>query len=333
MRGTQQWPPAASTADTAGGRLIGYGRVSTRDQHASLQLNTLKQAGCEPIYIDKGVSGKLASRPELDKCLAALQRDDVLVVWKLDRLGRSVQHLVAVISELRKRGVGFRSLTEALDTTTNGGMLIFHIFAAIAEFERGLIIERTMAGLDAAKAKNHHGGHPRAMTPEQEDLAMELITKGGKTVAEVARSMKVSRAAIYRAMERRGIIEPPAGESDGRVRPSTLPPETRQKALRLLKKGESVTVTAEKCGITRTSVRRIWAEADHKGPPPGAGKRRPRSDRGGRSPALAPDQDRDVHRMLRDGETPATIARVLKVDRASVYRAMDRLEQEQAGTP
>jgi DNA invertase Pin-like site-specific DNA recombinase len=181
--------------------LHGYARVSTADQHPEIQENALKEAGCERIWTDHGVSGKLASRPQLDACLAALQPGDTLVVWKLDRLGRSVQHLVTVINDLQERKVGFKSLTEALDTTTNGGRLIFHIFAAIAEFERGLIVERTMVGLAEAKRKGHYGGHPPGLTGEQAKLARQMIDSGA-SVAAVARSLDVSRATVYRHMER-----------------------------------------------------------------------------------------------------------------------------------
>lgn len=181
--------------------LHGYARVSTIDQHPELQENALRQAGCEKIWTDHGVSGKLASRPQLDACLAALQPGDTLVVWRLDRLGRSVQHLVTLINDLEERKAGFKSLTEALDTTTNGGRLIFHIFAAIAEFERGLIVERTMAGLAEARRKERYGGHPPGLTAEQAKMARQMVD-GGASIAAVARSLNVSRATVYRHMER-----------------------------------------------------------------------------------------------------------------------------------
>ena len=177
---------------------IGYARVSTRDQNLGLQLDALRKAECTGrIYKDEGVSGKLTSRPELDKCIAALKAGDTLVVWKLDRLGRSLQHLVTVVNELKERGVGFRSLTENIDTTTNSGRLIFHIFAALAEFERGLIIERTMAGLDTARANGKVGGRRRALTDDRAELALDMLSRGLK-VADVARAFSVSRATIYR---------------------------------------------------------------------------------------------------------------------------------------
>jgi DNA invertase Pin-like site-specific DNA recombinase len=186
----------------AHGRLIGYGRTSTGGQDLALQLDALKAAGVAEanIYTDHGVSGKLARRPGLDKALAELQPGDTLVVWKLDRLGRSVQHLVEVVNGLGGRKIGFRSLTESIDTTTNGGKLIFHIFAALAEFERGLIHERTVAGLEAAKAKGHHGGRKPRLSPEQVQAARKMHTDG-KNITEIARVLGVSRPIIYRALE------------------------------------------------------------------------------------------------------------------------------------
>jgi DNA invertase Pin-like site-specific DNA recombinase len=185
------------------GRKIGYARVSTRDQDVQLQLDALAAAGCADadIYRDDGVSGALASRPGLDACLAALAPGDTLVVWKLDRLGRSLQHLVEIVAGLRDRGTGFASLTEGIDTTTNGGRLVFHIFAALAEFERGLIRERTVAGLEAARARGRTGGRPRALDARQAALARKLIN-GGTSASEVARTLKVGRASLYRALER-----------------------------------------------------------------------------------------------------------------------------------
>jgi len=177
---------------------IGYARVSTRDQNLGLQIDALRADGCTgTIYKDEGVSGKLTRRPELDKCLAAVKAGDTLVVWKLDRLGRSLQHLVTVVNELAERGIGFRSLTENIDTTTNSGRLIFHIFAALAEFERGLIIERTMAGLDTARANGRVGGRRPALNGDKADLALDMLNRGLK-VADVARAFSVSRATIYR---------------------------------------------------------------------------------------------------------------------------------------
>jgi DNA invertase Pin-like site-specific DNA recombinase len=153
----------------------------------------------DQLYQDRA-SGKKDDRPGLEACLKAVRGGDTLVVWKLDRLGRSLQHLVTVVNELKERGVGFRSLTENIDTTTNSGRLIFHIFAALAEFERGLIIERTMAGLDTARANGKVGGRRPALTPTRAKLALHMLDEGEK-VADVARAFSVSRATIYRLAE------------------------------------------------------------------------------------------------------------------------------------
>lgn len=181
----------------------GYARVSTRDQDLALQLDALRKAGCagKDIYTDKA-SGKLTARAGLEACLASLEPGDVLTVWKLDRLGRSLIHLVTTVAELGGRGVGFRSLTEGFDTTTNGGKLVFHIFAALAEFERTLIQERTRAGLEAAAERGRKGGRPAALSREQAEQAARMLADG-KPVAEIARVLKTSRPSVYRALERK----------------------------------------------------------------------------------------------------------------------------------
>ena len=136
--------------------LIGYARVSTHDQNLDLQKDALEKAGCEKIHVEKA-SGKSSNRPELGKVMNYLREGDTLVVWRLDRLGRSMKHLVELVTQMEEKGIGFRSLTEAMDTTTSGGKLIFHIFGALAEFERNLIQERTQAGLLAARARGRIG--------------------------------------------------------------------------------------------------------------------------------------------------------------------------------
>ena len=141
--------------------LVGYARVSTHDQTVALQRDALTGAGCERILTDTA-SGARADRPGLEDALAFARTGDTLVVWRLDRLGHSLPHLLKTIARLQERGVGFRSLTEQLDTTTSGGKLVFHVFAALAEFERDVIRERTQAGLLAARARGRRGGHPRA---------------------------------------------------------------------------------------------------------------------------------------------------------------------------
>lgn len=176
--------------------LIGYARVSRRTQNLDLQVAALREAGCARLFTEK-MSGALTQRPELAAALDYARESDVLVVYKLDRLGRSLRHLVDVVHGLGERGVGFRSLTEQLDTTTPGGRLIFHVFAAIAEFERDLIRERTVDGLDAARAQGKVGGRPVVMTPEKIALARQLLDQG-KRPTDVARTLSVSRGSVYR---------------------------------------------------------------------------------------------------------------------------------------
>ena len=155
----------------------GYARVSTEDQKADLQITALKKAGCEHVFTDTA-SGSLAKRPELARCLASLRAGDVLVVWKLDRLGRSLSHLVAVLSDLQGRGVAFLSLTEAIDTGNAAGRLMGHILGALAEFERSLIVERTQAGLKAAKQRGQKLGRRPSLSEDQRKHAHDLLTKG-----------------------------------------------------------------------------------------------------------------------------------------------------------
>src|ERR671939_1153496 len=146
--------------------LIGYARVSTDDQNLDLQRDALQKAGCEQIYTD-AVSGTKDQRPGLEDALSHLREGDTLVVWRLDRLGRSLRHLIDTVTSLAAEGVGFKSLTEAIDTTTTGGKLVFHIFGALAEFEREIIRERTRAGLAAARARGKNGGRPKSLTQKQ----------------------------------------------------------------------------------------------------------------------------------------------------------------------
>jgi DNA invertase Pin-like site-specific DNA recombinase len=177
--------------------LLGYARISTGDQHADLQVNALKGAGCYRVFVDTA-SGALAARPALNQVLDQLRPGDTLVVWKLDRLGRSLRHLVDTIAALADRGVGFRSLQESIDTTTPGGKLVFHIFAALAEFERDLVRERTSAGLAAARARGRTGGRPVVVTEPKIRLAREMYASRQYTVAAIASTLGVSRASVYR---------------------------------------------------------------------------------------------------------------------------------------
>ena len=179
--------------------LIGYALVSTAERDTALQTDALRKAGCERIFEDT-VSGVKADRHGLAAALAYLRDGDVLAVWRLDRLGRSLPHLIETISALEARGVGFRSLTESIDTTTSGGRLIFHVFGALGQFERDLIRERTKAGLAAAAARGRKGGRKPVITADKLQRAREHITNG-LTVREAAMRLKVGKTALYAALQ------------------------------------------------------------------------------------------------------------------------------------
>jgi len=179
--------------------LIGYARVSTTEQDPILQVDALTAAGCDRIYKDQA-SGAVADRPELARALDHLRAGDTLIVWRLDRLGRGLRHLIDTITELESRGIGFRSLQESIDTTTPGGRLVFHVFGALAEFERELIRERTRAGLAAARARGRNGGRPAVMTAAKAAVAREMYDSRKHTVAAIATTLGVSRATIYRSL-------------------------------------------------------------------------------------------------------------------------------------
>lgn len=179
--------------------LIGYARVSTAEQDTALQTDALRKLGCGRIFEDT-VSGAKAERPGLMAALAYVRQGDTLVVWRLDRLGRSLPHLIETVGALEARGVGFRSLTEAIDTTTSGGRLIFHVFGALGQFERDLIRDRTKAGLDAAAARGRKGGHKPVVTAEKLQRAQEHIANG-LNVREAATRLKVSKTALYAALQ------------------------------------------------------------------------------------------------------------------------------------
>jgi DNA invertase Pin-like site-specific DNA recombinase len=176
---------------------IGYARISTLDQNHDLQFDALTQAGCEKVFSDK-VSGAKVDRPGLQEALAYLRKDDCLVVWRLDRLGRSLKHLIEVAEGLEKRGVGLASLQEGLDTSTSGGKLIFHIFGALAEFERNLIRERTMAGLSSARARGRLGGRSNKLGNGQIVTLKKLYDSREHTVDEICRLMGISKPTFYR---------------------------------------------------------------------------------------------------------------------------------------
>ncbi len=176
--------------------LIGYARVSTKDQNLDLQVKALNQAGCDKIFSDK-TSGKQSDREGLKIALEMLREGDVFVVWKLDRLGRSVKHLVNFIESLRAKGVQFKSLTDSIDTGTTSGRFFFHIMASLAEMERELIQERTRAGLEAARKAGRIGGRKRVMTDSKIDSAKKLLSKG-VCPREVAQNLGVSVPTLYR---------------------------------------------------------------------------------------------------------------------------------------
>lgn len=179
---------------------VGYARVSTIDQDPTLQLDALAAAGCAKVFEDRA-SGARADRAGLRSALEYVRDGDVLIVWKLDRLGRSLPHLIETVTSLATRGVGFRSITEAIDTTTPGGRLVFHLFGALGEFERDLIQERTRAGLAAAVARGRKGGRKPVVTSEKLKLARTFIAKG-LTVREAATRLRVGKTALYYALRR-----------------------------------------------------------------------------------------------------------------------------------
>ena len=182
--------------------LVGYARTSQTDQLLDLQIDALKAAGCERIFSDQ-LSGARVDRPGLAEALAYVRPQDILAVWRLDRLGRSISHLIEVVGDLEQRGVGVRSLTEVIDSTTTGGKLVFHIFAALAEFERGLIRERTNAGLVAARQRGRIGGRPRSMTEEKVEAAKKLLA-AGTPPRDVASIVGVSVPTLYRHLPANG---------------------------------------------------------------------------------------------------------------------------------
>lgn len=179
---------------------IGYARVSTGEQTLAPQTLALEAAGCNLILTDHGISGAKFIRPGLSDALAKLQHGDMLVVWRLDRLGRSLPHLIAIINDLADRGVEFKSLTESIDTSSSGGRLVFHMMAALAEFERSLISERTRAGMLAARVRGARMGRPPALTAAQKQAAVADIIQGGQTLSVVAARYNVHIRTLKRAI-------------------------------------------------------------------------------------------------------------------------------------
>lgn len=340
MRGTQKWPAATGQPAAAptvpigdgphsdGPELVGYARVSTRSQNDDTQLADLTAAGCARIFTDNGVSGKHASRPELDKCVAYLRPGDTFVITRLSRAMRSLRDLLDLANDLERRGINLVVIKQDIDTSTATGRLVFHILGAIDEWMRELIVEGTMEGLAVAKAKGRIGGKPRALSPEQEDLAMGAI-QGGTPIAEVARSFGASRAALYRAARRRGILEEPTpGAKSGRP---GISPEKTAEILRLLEEGNNIKATAEVTGVSHHAVRTVWKRSGARQPPPGLGKPRPGRGRGGRRDTVDEQEARTARRLLQDGGKIADVAQGLGVTRQALYRALDQLERKERG--
>nr|VFJ47097.1 MAG: Site-specific DNA recombinase [Candidatus Kentron sp. FM]VFJ47628.1 MAG: Site-specific DNA recombinase [Candidatus Kentron sp. FM]VFK07645.1 MAG: Site-specific DNA recombinase [Candidatus Kentron sp. FM] len=176
---------------------VGYARVSTRDQNLQMQIEALEAAGCERIFRETA-SGAQRERPELAKALDFMRPDDTLVVWKLDRLARSIKQLIETVEGLAERGIAFHSITEAIDTTGPSGQLVFHLFASLAQFERGLIRERTTAGLALAKSQGRVGGRPPGLTEADRKAAEALLADPAIPVKEVAGRLGISVSALYR---------------------------------------------------------------------------------------------------------------------------------------
>jgi DNA invertase Pin-like site-specific DNA recombinase len=184
--------------------LLGYARVSTAEQEPALQRDALLAAGCARVWVDVA-SGSRDDRPQLAAVLEQLLPGDTLVVWRLDRLGHSLRHLIDTVTALDERAVGFRSLQESIDTTTSGGQLVFHLFGALAEFERDLIRDRTLAGLEAARQRGRRGGRPTAMTPAKQRQA-ERMYADKTPVTEIAAVLGVGRATVYRSLKTAGDV-------------------------------------------------------------------------------------------------------------------------------
>ncbi len=187
---------------------LGYARVSTKDQHLELQIDALTKAGCEKIYQDIA-SGARTERPALNEMINHLRPGDVLVIWKLDRLGRSLNHLIGLVNDLMKKNIGLQSLHDPIDTTTAQGRLSFNLFASLAEFERDLIRERTQAGLSAARARGRNGGRPKGIPPKAEATACaaETLYKEGRlSVNEISEKLGIAKSTLYAYLRHRGVI-------------------------------------------------------------------------------------------------------------------------------
>ena len=176
---------------------VGYARVSTDEQTLDLQIDALQKEGCDRIFQDK-MSGTKSERPQLRECLDYVRAGDILVVWRLDRLGRSLKHLIEIVEGLSGRGIEFKSITESMDTASPGGKLIFHFFGAIAEFERNLIRERTLAGLAAARARGRNGGRPHSLGDKEVEVGVRLAKDTDWTVGQICQHLEINRSTYYR---------------------------------------------------------------------------------------------------------------------------------------
>ena len=193
--------------------LVGYARISTLEQNLDLQRDALFSAGCEKVFTDIA-SGIQDNREGLKETLNYLRSGDTLIVWKLDRLGRTLKHLIETVNTLATKSISFCSLQENLDTTTSSGKLIFHLFGALAEFERELIRERTRAGLKAARTRGHKGGRPRKLNIAQIKMAKLLISEGSTSITEICRTLGISRSTFYRRLENNNCLPPPTDSTE-----------------------------------------------------------------------------------------------------------------------
>lgn len=186
---------------------IGYARVSTKEQNLSLQMDALEKEGCKEIFQEK-ISGAKADRPELRKMIDQLRAGDIIVTWKLDRMGRSLRDLVNLMNEIQEKGAGLKSLHDSIDTSTPQGKLTFHLFASLAEFERDIIRERTKAGLEAARARGRKGGRPKGLSKEAQDKAMiaeTLYKQGEMTVTQICKHLDIARSTLYKYLRYRNV--------------------------------------------------------------------------------------------------------------------------------
>lgn len=182
---------------------IGYARVSTKDQNLSLQKDALQKEDCELIFEEKA-SGAKSDRPELRRMIDLLRKGDIVIIWKLDRLGRSLRDLVNLVTEIQDKGAGLKSLNDSIDTTTPQGKLTFHLFAALAEFERDIISERTKAGLESARARGRKGGRPKGLSKEAQDkaiIAKSLYDKGDMSVSKICSHLSISKSTLYKYLK------------------------------------------------------------------------------------------------------------------------------------